>query len=41
VQLIAERHGGRARARNLAQGDGVEFRLALRGMPRERPGRGR
>jgi two-component system sensor histidine kinase ChvG len=41
VRLIAERHGGSARARNLPQGGGVEFRLALRGMPRARAGMGR
>ena len=35
VRLIAQRHGGHARASNLAQGDGVEFRLVLRGMARE------
>lgn len=34
VRLIAELHGGRARARNLPSGDGVEFRLSLRGMVR-------
>ena len=34
VRLIAELHRGSARARNLAQGGGVEFRLSLRGMPR-------
>lgn len=35
VRLVAERHGGSAAAHNLAGGDGVEFTLRLRGMPRE------
>lgn len=39
VRLIAEVHRGVARARNLENGGGVEFRLLLRGMPRARPGR--
>ncbi|MBN8741044.1 MAG: histidine kinase [Lysobacterales bacterium 69-70] len=34
VRLVAERHGGSAAAHNLAGGDGVEFSLRLRGMPR-------
>lgn len=34
VRLVAELHRGEARARNLPQGGGVEFRLTLRGMPR-------
>ncbi len=32
VRLVALRHGGFARASNLPNGDGVEFRLVLRGM---------
>ncbi|MBB5209709.1 ATP-binding protein [Chiayiivirga flava] len=36
VRLVAELHRGGARARNLPQGGGVEFRLTLRGMPRAR-----
>ncbi|KFN51372.1 ATP-binding protein [Arenimonas composti] len=32
VRLVAELHGGRAEARNLADGSGVEFVLHLRGM---------
>ncbi|MDA3913091.1 ATP-binding protein [Oleiagrimonas sp.] len=36
VRLIAERHQGRASARNLRDGEGVAFTLHLRGMPRER-----
>ncbi len=36
VRLIAELHRGSARARNLPNGAGVEFRLTLRGLPRER-----
>jgi two-component system sensor histidine kinase ChvG len=36
VRLIAELHRGAARARNLADETGVEFRLTLRGVPRER-----
>lgn len=36
VRLVAERHGGRAQAHNLASGEGVVFRLLLRGMPRQR-----
>lgn len=35
VRLVAQRHGGHARCANLPGGDGVEFRLILRGMPRE------
>jgi two-component system sensor histidine kinase ChvG len=38
VRLIAELHRGRARARNLPDAQGVEFRLSLRGMPRARSG---
>jgi two-component system, OmpR family, sensor histidine kinase ChvG len=34
VRLIAEAHRGSASARNLADGNGVEFCLHLRGMPR-------
>lgn len=34
VRLVAERHGGSAAAHNLVGGDGVEFNLRLRGMPR-------
>ena len=34
VRLIAELHRGRAVAHNLDDGSGVEFMLALRGMPR-------
>ena len=34
VRLIAELHRGSASAQNLADGSGVEFTLALRGMPR-------
>ena len=34
VRLIAQRHDGHARAGNLPQGGGVEFRLVLRGMTR-------
>ncbi len=40
VKLVAELHAGRATARNLPAGDGVEFTLHLRGMPRRRIGRG-
>lgn len=36
VRLVAERHGGSARASNLADGSGVEFTIELRGMPRQR-----
>jgi two-component system sensor histidine kinase ChvG len=36
VRLIADLHRGSARARNLASGGGVEFRLSLRGMVRAR-----
>jgi two-component system, OmpR family, sensor histidine kinase ChvG len=36
VRLIAELHRGTARARNLPDGGGVEFRLSLRGLPRTR-----
>jgi hypothetical protein len=32
--MIADLHRGEARARNLADGSGVEFTLLLRGMPR-------
>lgn len=32
VRLIAQRHHGQARAANLPNGDGVEFRLRLKGM---------
>jgi dedicated sortase system histidine kinase len=34
VRMIAELHGGEARAHNLADGSGVEFIVTLRGMPR-------
>jgi signal transduction histidine kinase len=34
VRMIADLHRGEARARNLADGSGVEFMLVLRGMPR-------
>jgi len=34
VRMIADLHRGEARARNLADGSGVEFTLMLRGMPR-------
>ena len=34
VRMIADLHRGEARARNLADGSGVEFSLLLRGMPR-------
>ena len=33
VKLVAELHQGRADARNLPSGEGVEFVLHLRGMP--------
>jgi len=36
VRLVAELHGGNASAHDLATGDGVEFVLTLRGMPRRR-----
>lgn len=36
VKLVAELHRGSASAHNLASGDGVEFVLDLRGMPRRR-----
>jgi dedicated sortase system histidine kinase len=36
VRLVAELHRGRASARNLADGAGVEFELELHGMPRRR-----
>ncbi|MGB5937861.1 MAG: ATP-binding protein, partial [Rhodanobacter sp.] len=36
VRLVAERHGGEARARNLDDGSGVAFSLRLHGMPRQR-----
>lgn len=41
VRLVAQRHQGRARAMNLPDGNGVEFRLVLRGMDAEpaRPAR--
>lgn len=41
VRLVAELHGGVAEARNLVDGDGVEFVLRLRGVGTTRPGRGR
>lgn len=34
VRLVTELHGGRADAHDLPGGDGVEFVLSLRGMPR-------
>jgi signal transduction histidine kinase len=36
VRLVSERHGGHARASNLADGSGVEFSLSLRPMVRAR-----
>jgi len=36
VRLVAQLHQGEARARDLADGQGVEFSLLLRGMPRRR-----
>jgi len=36
VRLVAELHRGRAAAANRAAGDGVEFTLAMAGMPRRR-----
>ena len=36
VRLVAELHRGRASARNLDEGRGVEFTLRLAGMPRRR-----
>jgi len=36
VKLVAELHRGRASAGNLADGSGVEFSLAMQGMPRRR-----
>jgi len=36
VRLVAERHGGEARARNLDDGSGVAFSLRLRHLPRQR-----
>lgn len=36
VRLVAQLHRGSASAGNLADGSGVEFRLALAGMPRRR-----
>lgn len=36
VRLVAQLHQGHASARDLADGDGVEFSLLLRGMPRRR-----
>ncbi|HET8942190.1 MAG TPA: ATP-binding protein [Rudaea sp.] len=38
VRLIAQAYRGNAVARNLDDGTGVEFRLVLRGMPRQRLG---
>ncbi len=38
VRLIAQAYRGEASARNLEDGTGVEFRLILRGMPRQRLG---
>lgn len=37
VRLVAQRHGGFARASNLASGEGVEFRMVLRGMDQVTP----
>ena len=39
VRLIAELHRGGARARNLPNGSGVEFRLVLNSLPRARMAR--
>ncbi|ANB17606.1 ATP-binding protein [Dokdonella koreensis] len=36
VRLVADLHRGQASARNRAEGDGVEFVLRLKGMPRRR-----
>ena len=36
VRLVTELHRGRASAANRAAGDGVEFSLAMQGMPRRR-----
>lgn len=36
VRLVAERHGGEARAENLEDGTGVAFRLRLHNLPRQR-----
>ncbi len=36
VKLIAQRHRGQAVAANLPHGEGVEFRITLRGMVRQR-----
>lgn len=36
VKLVAELHGGKAEASDLADGSGVEFTLRLNGMPRRR-----
>lgn len=36
ARLVAELHRGRASARNLADANGVEFTVALAGMPRRR-----
>jgi signal transduction histidine kinase len=36
VRLVAQLHQGHASARDLPDGDGVEFSLLLRGMPRRR-----
>jgi two-component system, OmpR family, sensor histidine kinase ChvG len=36
VRLVAELHRGGAAARNLPDGDGVEFELTLRALPRQR-----
>ncbi|WP_300615391.1 ATP-binding protein [Dokdonella sp.] len=41
VRLVAELHRGVASAGNLAEGGGVEFRLAMPGMPRRRLAEGR
>ena len=38
VRLVAERHAGWRRARNLEDGSGVAFTLRLQGMPRQRLG---
>ena len=37
VRLVAELHDGDVIARDLPNGDGVEFRLRLRGMPVAKP----
>jgi two-component system, OmpR family, sensor histidine kinase ChvG len=36
VRLVAELHRGKVAARNLPDGDGVEFELSLRALPRQR-----